>query len=131
MKDFFGKIMVFFLTGNVYYKGTLAYLLGGFILHVYSSDKRNEDGKFNISFTDVGVGVAIPTRIVLWKIFGLRVRVKEHRRGFFEGEMDIIYRGHEYLVDYNDWLGIFIETANEEAFTVLREAIKKSNSTDY
>jgi hypothetical protein len=123
--------MVFFLTGNVYYKGTLAYLLGGYVLQVSTSNDRNRHGKFNISFTDVGVGVAIPTRIVLWKIFGLRMRVKEHRRGFFEGEMDIVYRGHEYLVDYDDWLGISIQTADEEAFEALREAIKESNSTDY
>ncbi|MBL1430762.1 MAG: hypothetical protein COA60_004505 [Robiginitomaculum sp.] len=131
MKDLFEKIMVFFLTGNVHYKGTLAYLLGRITLNVVSSDNRNEDGKFVISFIDSGVGVAIPTRIVLWKTFGLQVRVKEHRRGFFEGEMDIIYRGYEYLVDYDDWLGVLIETADEEAFTALKEATKKSNSTDY
>ena len=106
-------------------RATLAYIFGNLILRAGSSGAREKSGKYGLSI--FGAGVLIPTRIVLWKVFGFKVRVKQHRRGFHEGEMDILYKGKEYFLEYDDFECISIETEDREAFEILKAAIKKSN----
>jgi len=102
---------------------TLLFVFGRWILEARTSGKRNDDGMYNVS---IGIDMTIPARVILFKIFGFFM-IKAHRRGLFEGEIDVVYKGENYLLEYDIDYEMTISTKNKAGYELLKKAIKKTN----